>query len=121
MLRLAERDHGLTLTLLSAETGINKATLATYKRDVAMPAYVLVLLSEHIPDYLTSLMYEPVGKSIGSDGTDEDGDVDALARECSRYTAEYLSADKPRTPQQIANLQDHARRIAGVARRVSHG
>lgn len=119
MLRLAERDHGLTLSLLSAETGIGKGTLNTYKHDVAMPAWALILLSEHIPDELTSLMYETVGKHVGSDDGAEDGDIDALARECSSYTAEYLAADKPRTPQQIANLKDKARHICGVARRVS--
>jgi len=121
MFRLAERDYGLTIAMLSAETGISKNTMLMWKKDTAMPAYALVMLSAIIPDELTSLMYEPVGKHIGSDGADDDGDIDALARDCSRYTAEYLSADKPRTPQQIANLQDIARRIAGVARRVSHG
>ena len=125
MLRLAERDYGLTLDDLQAETGIPKPTLATYKRGTAMPAYALVLLAAVIPDDLVSLLFAPIGKHIATD-TGEDGDLDALAREGAGYNVEYLAAHDPEsdggvhvTPRERANLKDKARRIAAVARRAA--
>lgn len=125
MLRLAERDYDLTLKVLEAETDIPKETLASYKRDVAMPAWALVALSRVIPDELTSLLFEPVAKHIGTDEPGE-GDLDALAREAATYNVEYLDAHSPKSeagqaisPRERANLADHARRIASIARRAA--
>lgn len=125
MLRLAERDYDLTLSVLSAETEIPKETLATYKRDTAMPAWTLVLLSRVIPDELTSLMFEPIGKHVGTDETGE-GYLDALARESAGYNVEYLDSRAPGSengpalsPREEARLKDRARRIAATARRAA--
>lgn len=125
VLRLAERDYGLTLSVLEAETGIGKTTLATYKRETAMPAYALVLLSAVIPDELVSLMFEPVGKHVATNDGDE-GDLDALARDSAGYNVEYLNARHPEgeggadiTPRERANLKDRARRIASIAQKAA--
>lgn len=125
MLRLAERDHGLTLAVLHAETGISKATLSSWKNDTAMPAYGLVLLSEVIPDDLVSLMFEPVGRCVVT-CENGDGDLDALAKESAGYNVEYLDARSPSsdggidlTPREQARLKDRSRRIASVARRAA--
>ena len=122
MLRLAERDHDLTLAVLSAETGIPKPTLASWKKDTAMPAWALVLLSRVLPDELTSLLFEPVARYVGTcEGGD--GDLDALARESATYNVEYLHARDPEsdggtalTPRERATLKDRSRRVAAVAR-----
>jgi len=125
MLRLAERDYDLSLKVLEAETEIPKETLATYKRDVAMPAWALVALSRVIPDDLTSLMFEPSGKHVGTNERG-DGDVDALAREAAGYNVEYLDARSPTgeagpalSPREKARLGDRARRLASTARAVA--
>lgn len=122
MLRLAERDHDLTLAVLSAETSIPKPTIASWKHDVAMPAWALVCLSKHIPDDLTSLMFEPVNRFVGS-CVSGDGGLDALARESAGYNVEYLNARDPEgdggsalTPRERAILKDKSRRVAAVAR-----
>lgn len=125
MLRLAERDHDLTPIVLAAETGIPKETLATWRRDTAMPAWALVALSRVIPDELTSLLFEPVGKHVGTDDG-SDGDLDALARVSAGYNVEYLDARQPGSengsdlsPRERARLKDHARIIAATARRAA--
>jgi hypothetical protein len=121
VLRLAERDYDLTLTVLSAETGIPKPTLSSWMKDTAMPAYGLVLLCRVIPDDLTSLMFEPVGKHIGTN-EGKDGDLDALAREAAGFNVEYLDAHHPDSeagsrlsPRERARLKDKARRVASTA------
>jgi len=124
MLRLAERDHALTLDVLTQETGIPKPTLASYKRGVAMPHYAFALLCEVIPDELTSLLL-PAGKYVSS-SEPEDGDLDAVARDAAAFNVEYLDAHHPAgeggstvTPRERANLRDAARRLASVARRAA--
>ena len=121
MLRLAERDHDLTLEVLAQETGIPKPTLASYKRGVAMPMFAFALLCDVIPDELTSLLL-PAGKFVSS-AEPEGGDLDALAREAAGFNVEYLDAHHPNsdggtavTPRETANLKDRARRMAGTAR-----
>jgi hypothetical protein len=125
MLRLAERDHDLSLPVLAAETGISKHTLATYKRDVAMPVHVLVRLSRVIPDYLTSLLFEPVEKFVGTTAPD-DGDLHELAEESAEFLGEYTRSRSPKSaggvhlvPREKENLKDRSRRIAAVARRAA--
>ena len=125
MLRLAERDHGLTLAVLFAETGISKATLSSWKKGTAMPAYALALLAEVIPDELVSLLFEPVGRCVVT-CEHGNGDLDALAKESAGYNVEYLDARSPSsdggvelTPRERAHLQDRARRIASVGRRAA--
>lgn len=125
MLRLAERDYDLSLAVLHVETGISKATISSWKQDVAMPAWALVVLSRVIPDDLTSLLFEPVGKHVGtSDG--DDGDIDALAREAAGFNVEYLDARQPKSeagtglsPREREKLKDRARRVASTARKAA--
>lgn len=121
MLRLAERDCDLTLKRLEVETGIPKETLATYKRGVAMPAWVMVALCAIIPDELTSLMMEPAGKHIGTDES-EPGDLDALGREAAEFTSQFVRAKASGdnvSPIAMAGLRDMARRLAPKARAVA--
>ena len=66
MLRLAERDYGLSIRDLMAETGIPEATLRSYKKGAVMPITAFAKLCLVIPDDLTSLMLPP-GKHVGPD------------------------------------------------------
>lgn len=125
MLRLAERDCDLSAPVLEAETGIPKDTILSWRRGVAMPAWALVALSKVIPDDLTTLMFEPIDKHVGTDEGGE-GDLDSLAREAAGYNVEYLDARNPGSeagpelsPRERANLRDKARRIAATARRAA--
>lgn len=125
MLRLAARDYDLTPTVIEAETGIPKETLATWRKDTAMPAWALVALSRIVPDELTSLLFEPIGKHIGTDQT-VDADLDDLAEEAAEFVTEYTKARSPRSPGgsnivpiEKENLKDRSRRIAVKARRAA--
>jgi len=125
MLRLAERDYDLTPAVIFAETKIPKETQASWRKDVAMPAWALVLLCRIIPDELTSLLFEPIGKHVGTD-EDGEGSLDALAKESAGYNVEYLEARDPGgeagaklSPRERARLGDRARKIAAVARRAA--
>lgn len=122
MLRLAERDYDLTPSVLHAETGIPKETQLSWRKDTAMPAWALVALCRVIPDELTSLLFEPIGKHIGTDDSG-DGDLDALARVSAGYNVEYLDARQPGSengtdlsPRERAHLKDRARVVAATAR-----
>lgn len=120
LLRLAERDYQLTAKVLSAETGIPIATLASYRKGTMMPALAMAKLCSVIPDELTSMMFEPVGKHIGSNEPGE-GDLDALGRAAAALTSDYVEAisDGIVTPMERANLKDRARRITPLARAVA--
>jgi hypothetical protein len=124
MLRLAERDYGLSIRDLSAETGIPGATLRSYKKGAVMPVTAFAKLCLVVPDDLTSLML-PSGKHVGTDEP-ADGDEATLAVEAASYNVEYLNATAPTseggraiTPRERGNLQDRARRLSAVARKVA--
>lgn len=125
MLRLAERDYGLTLKVLELETGIPIVTLRTYKRGTMMPLSNFVALARVIPDELTSLCFAGTGKVIATPEPGE-GDLDELAEEAAEYVVEYTKARSPRSPggaqvipMERENLKDHSRRIADIARRAA--
>lgn len=47
-------------------------------------------ICRHVPDHITSIMMEPVGKTIGSLG--DDGCFDQVAKECVEFVGEHVSA-----------------------------
>ena len=120
MLRLAERDYGLSTKRLEAETGIPAVSLRSYKRDTMMPLAAFVKLARVIPDCLTSLVMEPSGKHVGTNEP-TDGDIDALGREAAGFVAEKLEAEADGivTPIERGKLRDRARRVECAARAVA--
>lgn len=120
MLRLAERDYGLTPAVIKAELGIEPGTLRTWKRDTMMPLAAFVRLCRIIPDELTSLVVEPAGKHIGSDEP-ADGCLETLDCEASGIVHEIAKAkrDKVVTPQERATIADMTRRMMPTARMVA--
>lgn len=123
MLRLAERDFGITAKRLHHETGIPLSTVQSWRRSTA-PAMMslgdFVLVCRVIPDHLTSLCLEAADKHVGTNETD-DGDLDSLGREGAHFLAEHADAkaDGVVTHIERAALKDRARRIAGVARKAA--
>lgn len=123
MLRLAERDYGITAKVIAAETQIPLPTVSSWRRanaPVAMSLADFVLVCRVIPDELTSLIMEPSSKHVGTDETG-DGDLDQLSREAAHYNAEKLDAEADGVVTHIerASLKHRAKRIASVARRAA--
>lgn len=119
MLRIAERDHGLTTARLSAETGIPVNTIRSWKREcapVAMSLGDFVAVCRVIPDHLTSLCLEPAGKQIVDDGSG-DGLLTELLLETSGYAADHIErmADGAICHKDKAALAERAQRIASIA------
>lgn len=120
MLRLAERDYGITAKRLHLETGIPLPTVQSWRRSTAPAVMSLrdfVLVCQVIPDHLTSLCLEASGKHVGTNEPG-DGDLDALHREGAHYLAEHADAkaDGVVTPMERAKLKERARRVCSVAR-----
>jgi hypothetical protein len=124
MLRLAERDFGITTKVIAAETGIPLPTVQSWRRTppVAMSLADFVLVCRVIPDSLTSLCFEPSAKHVGTNGPDE-GDLDAVAEHAGEYAHEYQKARHPASPggvqivpQEAAKLHDIRRSMVAKAR-----
>ncbi|WP_144036746.1 hypothetical protein [Sphingopyxis witflariensis] len=127
MLRLAERDHGLTAKVIAAETGIPVPTIQSWRRSppVAMALADFVLVCRVIPDSLTSLCTEPSGKHVGTNGPEE-GDLDAVASHAGDFAHEYQKARHPASPggvaivpQEAAKLHEIRGGLVAVARRAA--
>jgi hypothetical protein len=125
MFRLAERDFGLSLAVLSTETGIPKPTLRDWKAGTTMPAWALFALGRAgVPDYLTSLIANPFGKHVGSDSLDDSALHEAVTA-ASEVVSEYLTATSPEsegkqsiTPREKARILEKAERAGGKLRAV---
>ncbi len=123
VLRLAERDHGLTIKRLSAETGLPDSVLRSYKSGTAMPLHNAVKLAAVIPDYLISLWFEPAGKSVIDMPSDEDALLQQLLGETTSYSAEHVERQADGTICHLdkAALRERARRLGAVANKVAIG
>lgn len=115
MLRLAERDFGITKAVIAAETRIPIETVRSWYRSnapVAMSLGDFVLVCRVIPDALTSLVFEASAKHVGTNGPDE-GDLDTVAEHAGDFAHEYQKARHPASPggveivpQEAAKLHD---------------
>jgi predicted transcriptional regulator len=121
VLRLAERDHGLSISVLSAEAGLSESSLRSYKTGTAMPLHNAVKLASVLPDHLVSLWFEPAGKVVIDRASDEDALLDQLLLESTGYSAEHVErrADGVICPRDKEALRDRARRVAAVATKVA--
>lgn len=121
VLRLAERDHGLTLAMLSAETHIPIATLASYKNGTAMPLHNAVKLARVLPDHLVSLWFETTGKVVVETQGDEHSLLGELLAAATAYSADHAEriADGVICHRDKAALVEHARKLASIAGRVA--
>lgn len=120
VLRLAERDHGLTLPLLAAETGIPAPTLNSYKHGTAMPLHNAVKLARVLPDHLVSLWFETTGKMVVETEGEEGSLLGELLAAATSYAADHAEriADGVICHRDRAALNEHARKLASIAARV---
>lgn len=123
MLRIAERDHGITAKRLAAETGIPLSTVQSWKRDLAPAQMALgdfVAVCRVIPDHLTSLCLEPAGKQVVSDG-EGDGLLNELLVATSGYAADHIErmSDGAICHRDKAALAERARVISSLATKVA--
>jgi hypothetical protein len=125
MFRLAEHIHGLTLATIESEAGLRDGALKPYNHSnifarAKMPLWIFVRVCAVIPDDVTSLAFEKIGKCIRSvDGGD---DLDALAIEAADFAHTYSRARHPASPggttivpQEAATLHDIRRRVTARA------
>lgn len=119
MLRLAERDFGITAKVIAAETGIPLPTVASWRRSppVAMALADFVLVCRVIPDSLTSLCLEPSAKHVGTSGPDE-GDLDAVAEHAGEYAHEYQKARHPASPGGVQIVPQEATKLHDIRRNM---
>ncbi len=120
MFRLARRDHDLTPKRLSQLARIPEPTIASWSKGTAMPAWALVVLACYLPDEITSILFEPAEKYVGS-AEGGDGGLAELDCEALGFAAEHAEArrDGVVTPMERARLGERARRVASVARCVA--
>lgn len=99
MFRLAESRYGLTIAIISRESGISLSTIKGWRGGSAMPAWALGALADAgVPDHLLSLVTLPGGKVIHSSG---EPDLDQLAIECGAFASMYGAARTPGSEAQI--------------------
>jgi hypothetical protein len=127
LFRLAERDHGLSLKLLSAKTGIAYNTLRSWRDGTVMPAWGLFKLGSAggVPDYLLSFVAEPFERAVVT-AEDGDGDFDTAGLDASELAHEVQRARHPASPggtrivpQEAAIITLKARKSASSARKVA--
>lgn len=123
MFRLAEHEHGLSLTILSKTRDIPRQTLRDWATGTVMPAWALGEL--RLPDDVASLVLSPYAKHVG---TDEEGeaDPDALAREAIGLAGEVAAARDPSgpggstiVPMERERIRNRARQLTPKARAVA--
>ena len=120
----AAADHNLSLTVLAAETGIDRRVLATYAHSnpfarAKMPLWVFRALCRVIPDDASSGCL-PDGKCVATI-EEGDGDLDALGREAAGFVSDKLDAEADGHVDHIerARLKRRAARMAPIAHRVA--
>lgn len=123
MFRLAEQEHGLSVSVLHRTRGIPKSTLEGWASGTQMPAWAIGEL--RLPDDLTSLVLTPYGKHVGTDEEGE-GEIDALNCDATEYSHVVAEARLPTSPggprivhSEVAKIKSVARRMTPKARAVA--
>src|SRR5690349_10894323 len=80
--RLANRDHGLTLKMISIDSGIPYNTIRSYAGNNAEQSVMslpnFIKLCGIIPDELLSQLLDPADRHLEKDEDDEDAEFDDL-------------------------------------------
>jgi len=120
LFRMAERDHGLTIALISRRTKISESTLRGWRDGTAMPAWALFQLGSEggIPDDLVSMLGEPFRRSVVTNDADDEGLFDDLAAEAGELVQAVARARHPNGPGGTAIVPQEKAALVVVARRV---
>ncbi len=117
--RLAERDHGLSLALLSAKTEISIHTLRSWRDGTVMPAWAFFKLGKigGIPAYLLTFMSEPFGHAVIE--IEAENDLDLIADDAAEFVHEYAKARSPHGPGGISIVPQEAVKLTEIAKRMA--
>lgn len=113
MFEAARRDHGLSLNVLAAATGIPYGSLRSYapakneQPASAMPVHVLLKLAAVIPAHLINLMLDPGGKAL-TDAEPDEADLDDAVIAGLELAIKWAKARHPRSSSGVAI--DHTER-----------
>jgi transcriptional regulator with XRE-family HTH domain len=123
LFRLAERDHGFSQQLLSAETGICTTSLSEYatgKTKLSLSALLKIASIPHFPASLLSILFEGTGRCVVNQGTD-DGDHDTLAENCNAFASKTARARHPGSPGgiEIVPVEDRELRACRAQLKVA--
>lgn len=122
MFRLAEKECGLSLSVIAARSPLKLPTLKGWRNGAAMPAWAVGALGDAgVPDHLLSLVLAPFGKHVGSD-EDGEGDLDTAALDAGEAQQAVQRARHPAGPGGVAIVpQEKAEIIPLVRRAVGSG
>ena len=126
MFCLAERDHGLSLKVLSLKTKIPQSTLQGWAKDPSryptaqMPAWALFKLGRDggVPDKLLSLVAEPFERHVATD-EDGEGDLDTAADDADELATEVRRARHPKSPGGTVIVPQERSKIVQLARKAA--
>lgn len=100
--RLAERDHGLSISRIHTLSGIPISTLKGWRGGAAMPAWALGALGDAgVPDDLLSMILAPYSRHVGTDEPGE-GDLDTAGLDAGEAAHAIARSRSPQSPGGIA-------------------
>lgn len=116
--RLAARDHGLSLKIISADSGVPYTTVRTYAGNngaqavMSIPAFIKMV--GVIPDALLSQLLDPADRHL--EANDDDNELDDLADRADEVAREVRRARHPASPGGTEIIAIEEERIKRLAR-----
>lgn len=114
--RLAEAEHGLSVTVLARTRKIPLSTLRSWRTGTQMPLWAIGELD--LPDDLASLLLAPWQKHVGTNDPGDE-DFDALGLEALGLAGEVAAARSPHSPGGTAIVHTEVAQIKARARRIT--
>jgi hypothetical protein len=118
LFRLAQKECGLSVRVISQRSPIPYNTLRGWAKDTAMPAWALGELADAgVPDHLLSLITAPWKRSVITD-EDSDADLDDAAEAADEFATEVRRARHPKSPGGTAIVHGERAVIIPIGRRA---
>lgn len=121
--RLAHRDHGLTLKMISQDSGIPYNTIRCYAGNngeqsvMSLPSFIK--LCGVLPDDLLSQLLEPADRHLEMDEEDEDSEFDDLADHGDNLARLVRQARHPNSPGGTEIIAVEEEQIKRAAQKMS--
>lgn len=118
LFRLAQKECGLSLRVISQLSPIPYNTLRGWAGGSAMPAWAIGELADAgVPDHLLSLITAPWKRSILTD-EDTDSDLDDAADAADEFATAVRRARHPKSPGGTAIVHGEKAEIIPIGRRA---